>query len=70
MSRCLLATVMFLVFCATSIGNGAPSSGIKVEPNSQKILSLLVTVTSHAETQVKVVKWRLSFRRAFSALGR
>jgi hypothetical protein len=55
----LVGAAVFLTFSIASGGSEALPLGIKVELDSQKIFSLRVTVTSHAEARVNVVKWRL-----------
>lgn len=57
--RYLVAAAAVLVFAVASRETETPPSGIQVVLDSQKPLSLRVTVTSHAEMPVNIVKYRL-----------
>jgi hypothetical protein len=58
-SRYMFALAAVLVLAVPIGGAEALHSGIQVELDSQKPLSLRVTLTSHAETQVTFPKYRL-----------
>ena len=58
LGRYLIALIAFLILSTASGGSETPS-GIQVELDSQKSLSLHVTVWSRAEKRVTFAKWRL-----------
>ncbi len=66
--RYLIALVAVLAFALSSGGSENSPSDIKVELDSQKPLTLNVTVRSHSETRVALAKWRLPWGNQRSML--
>jgi hypothetical protein len=67
-SRYLVAVAVFLAFSVTTGGSEALPSGIQVELNSQKPLSLRVTLWSRADTSVTFRKYRLPWGNRYSTI--
>ena len=66
--RYLIALVGVLVLAVSSGGSENPPPDVQVELDSQKPLSLSVTVRSRAEGRVALAKWRLPWGNQRSML--